>query len=903
MAKYDRNTLTGDLAPVNAELEKVQNAINDQLDRSVEQGVSNQMNNDIDMNSNQITNLAAPTSDNDAARKKDLDDLAASTGAFTGDLGPVGDILVRSKGTSGRELQGSSVSLNDDGDMLLNSVNGRDPATDGAKLDTVETGADQTNAVNVQAAGALMDSELTNEAAVKALDQGVSTTDAVHFLTVDGRDVQADGIVLDGLVTDVANNAAAITVIGSAVYIKTQYESNPNTNAFTDAEQSKLSGIASGATANSLDAFLLDRGNHTGTQTLSTISDAGTVAAFEGNQNLRTTDTATFAKITSIGNVDVGNYINFTTGTGTGLASERWMGADGANSTFYNVPSGSKHIFGVNNASALTIDANERVLVGASSGSNKLTVVDSVSSTVAGFTHTGSTDAYIGISGNSSSVFVGNKNGSFVVQTPGSGFSDKLTIDTIGNTTLNAPSVRQTNGISFDSIISGSDIIQKAVNAGTTWRIQDQTGQDRLAINLGSAAGIVTGNWTFNDKVGINVAPQSFASQAIYGLGTTNSTYSIAAYDSLGNIAFTVRDDRVVECPGNIGIGTVPVGNTRMSVAGSSADSVARFLDSTNSTFIQTGVGTQTYTTTWTGANSALFVGEDNTTNRSLNAGGTLNANGADYAEYVKKSADCGDVQKGDVIGFDINGNVTNKYSESVSFAVKSTSPSLVGGDTWGVTQRPEIITPDNIEYTGSELPTEPTVPEEIQEPEVVEEPLVVAKPNPDEFESAAEYNSELTEYNFYLKLVRKYQNYQLNVEKYNQYQLDLEIYNTALEQYNSDLTQYEADQSDYKTEVTAEQARVDTLNASNLANWESIHEAERQTVDRIAFCGVVPVNYYGSFNVGDFLIARSDSQDGITLTAKPDYESFADLKNCIGRVKEIEVDTGRPVIIVKVGG
>jgi hypothetical protein len=49
--------------------------------------------------------------------------------------------------------------------------------------------------------------------------------------------------------------------------------------AFTATERTKLSGIATGATANSSDATLLARANHTGTQPLSTISDAGTAAA------------------------------------------------------------------------------------------------------------------------------------------------------------------------------------------------------------------------------------------------------------------------------------------------------------------------------------------------------------------------------------------------------------------------------------------------------------------------------------------------------------------------------------------------------------------------------------------------------------------------------------------------
>jgi hypothetical protein len=41
-------------------------------------------------------------------------------------------------------------------------------------------------------------------------------------------------------------------------------------------ERTKLAGVAAGATANQADSYLLNRANHTGTQTVSTISDFGT---------------------------------------------------------------------------------------------------------------------------------------------------------------------------------------------------------------------------------------------------------------------------------------------------------------------------------------------------------------------------------------------------------------------------------------------------------------------------------------------------------------------------------------------------------------------------------------------------------------------------------------------------
>ena len=89
-----------------------------------------------------------------------------------------------------------------------------------------EDNADVTDTANVTAAGAVMDSELTDEAAVKALNQGVATTDTPTFAgiitagNVDGRDVSVDGTKLDGIealadVTDATNVDAAGAVMNT----------------------------------------------------------------------------------------------------------------------------------------------------------------------------------------------------------------------------------------------------------------------------------------------------------------------------------------------------------------------------------------------------------------------------------------------------------------------------------------------------------------------------------------------------------------------------------------------------------------------------------------------------------------------------------------------------------------
>ena len=69
---------------------------------------------------------------------------------------------------------------------------------DESKLDGIEAGADVTDTANVTAAGALMDSELTNITAVKALNQGVATTDSPTFagLTASGEITANGGIAL-----------------------------------------------------------------------------------------------------------------------------------------------------------------------------------------------------------------------------------------------------------------------------------------------------------------------------------------------------------------------------------------------------------------------------------------------------------------------------------------------------------------------------------------------------------------------------------------------------------------------------------------------------------------------------------------------------------------------------------
>lgn len=101
------------------------------------------------------------------------------------------------------------------------------------------------------------------------------------------------------------------------------------------------------------------------------------------------------------------------------------------------------------------------------------------------------------------------------------------------------------------------------------------------------------------------------------------------------------------------------------------------------------------------GGNAAacsVRIGRSGTTGRSINAGGTINAAGADYAEYETKREDCGTIAKGDIVGFDADGRLTDRFDLSVSFAIKSTNPGIVLGDAWCTESRPQLTIPQGLD-------------------------------------------------------------------------------------------------------------------------------------------------------------------------------------------------------------
>jgi hypothetical protein len=97
---------------------------------------------------------------------------------------------------------------------------------DNTKLAGIEASADVTDTANVTAAGALMDSELTSEASVKALDQGVATTDSPTFAAIN-----VNGLVTsDDFQIDLGTTTASVQITSPSNIASVQQLSIKNTH-------------------------------------------------------------------------------------------------------------------------------------------------------------------------------------------------------------------------------------------------------------------------------------------------------------------------------------------------------------------------------------------------------------------------------------------------------------------------------------------------------------------------------------------------------------------------------------------------------------------------------------------------------------------------------------------------
>ena len=137
--------------------------------------------------------------------------------------------------TDKAELSGAAFT----GAITTNStVDGRDIATDGTKLDDIEASADVTDTDNVTSSGALMDSEVANLAQVKAFDSSDYAT-AAQGTTADAALPKSGGTMTGALVLN--NNGSVKVSAGTTA----QRESSPSAGMFRfNSTEGKFEGYS-----------------------------------------------------------------------------------------------------------------------------------------------------------------------------------------------------------------------------------------------------------------------------------------------------------------------------------------------------------------------------------------------------------------------------------------------------------------------------------------------------------------------------------------------------------------------------------------------------------------------------------------------------------------------------------
>lgn len=244
--------------------------------------------------------------------------------------------------------------------------------------------------------------------------------------------------------------------------------------------------------------------------------------------------------------------------------------------------------------------------------------------------------------------------------------TEKLTITSGGNVGIGTDSP-SFYGLSFKNIVTIS-----SAAATTDYAIIELAG--------GSAAG-----------GGIQFGNQTVRQAGIFSLNGsdlgfyTNSTNSGAGLTE----AMLISSGGNIQLDGSMAIGTNVFANTyKLRAIGVGVAQGSGLFASDNGVYNSIAV----YSAGADGFNSSATVaifGKNTATGRSINAGGTINAGGNDYAEYMTKGIS-DDINKGDIVGIDTDGLLTNVFSDAISFVIKSTNPSYVGGDTWFTEKKPE---------------------------------------------------------------------------------------------------------------------------------------------------------------------------------------------------------------------
>jgi hypothetical protein len=183
-------------------------------------------------------------------------------GVATGATANATDAQLRDRST--HTGQQTSASISDLAEAVQDIVAGF--LTQGTNVSLSYDDAGNTLTVNAAGGGGGLDAEAVRDAIGVALvglgNINVTVNDAADTITITTTATvnSTDAALRDRSTHTGTQPASTITETASV-------------KMMTDAERTKLSGIANGATANATDTFLRDRGNHTGTQSADTLTD------------------------------------------------------------------------------------------------------------------------------------------------------------------------------------------------------------------------------------------------------------------------------------------------------------------------------------------------------------------------------------------------------------------------------------------------------------------------------------------------------------------------------------------------------------------------------------------------------------------------------------------------------
>ena len=225
---------------------------------------------------------------------------------------------------------------------------------DHSKLNAIEASADVTDATNVTAAGALMDSEVTDLAGIKGV-----TISTLQVKPSEGAFANGDKTKLDAI-------EASATADQTDAEIRTAVEAATDSNVFTDADHSKLNAIE--ASADVTDATNVTAAGALMDSELTSIADVKAL-----NQSLVTGASPTFVGLTLTGNLEVQGTTTTIDSTTIELG-DNILAVNGTGAVL-----GGLHVNDANgpaSGSILWDGANNRWIAGASGSEKILAVLD-----------------------------------------------------------------------------------------------------------------------------------------------------------------------------------------------------------------------------------------------------------------------------------------------------------------------------------------------------------------------------------------------------------------------------------------------------------------------------------------------------------------------------------------------